>query len=301
VGAGQFRQPPHLGVRGGQVLGEHDQAVRAQRKGARAQRGRDQREIAQRDLTDLGLGDVCGQQLLDRGGGRTRDPRRPVADPQLVAGVVQAEHAGGVVPAQRRGQRRRGCQRFGAGGDVVVGELFECLPAGVQCDHGEPGDADLMSPAGAPAQGGRAAGDPGDVPGVRRRPQRVEITLAFGEHQVQVDRQSAVHPRPADHRPSMAACQVGQARLGGAAQPGPQVRMHAGQTLGAAPAQPLGVRVDREAGDVGRVVRHESPGRRHAGRRLLGHERDGRGEGCRAHRAPARAAAYSVASVAAEL
>lgn len=61
VGAGQLRQPTHLGVRGGEVLAEHDQAVRAQRQGARSQRGRHQREVAQRDLADLRLRDVRGE------------------------------------------------------------------------------------------------------------------------------------------------------------------------------------------------------------------------------------------------
>ena len=53
VGAGRLRQPAHLGVSGGEVLAEHDQAVRAQCEGAQAQCGRDESEIAQRDLTDL--------------------------------------------------------------------------------------------------------------------------------------------------------------------------------------------------------------------------------------------------------
>lgn len=125
---------------------------------------------------------------------------------------------------------------FRAGGDVVVGEVLQGFAAGVQGDPGEPGDADLPGPVRAPAQRGGAVGDPGDVFGVCRRPGRIEITLPFGEHQVQVDRQSAVHPRPADHRPGVAAAQVRQPRLGRAVQPGLEVTVRAGQALGAAPA-----------------------------------------------------------------
>jgi len=62
VGAGQLRQPHHLRVVCGEVFAEHDQAVRAQGDSALAQRGCDQRQVAQRDLTVLGLRDAGGAQ-----------------------------------------------------------------------------------------------------------------------------------------------------------------------------------------------------------------------------------------------
>jgi hypothetical protein len=66
--AGELRQLPHLGMGHVQILAEHDQTVRAQR--CSGTRGRDQREIAQRDPTDLRLRDTRGEQRLHVAGTR---------------------------------------------------------------------------------------------------------------------------------------------------------------------------------------------------------------------------------------
>jgi hypothetical protein len=52
VDAGELRQSPHLGMGHVQILAENTIRLSA-RGAARAQRGRDQREIAQRDATDF--------------------------------------------------------------------------------------------------------------------------------------------------------------------------------------------------------------------------------------------------------
>ncbi len=150
VCSGQLGQAVHRRVAGGQVLGEGDQAVRAQVDGVRPQRGGHGGQIAQRDGADAGLPD--GLDALGEGGlARSGHPRRGLTDPQLVAGLVEAEHPGGVVcPGVRPGAGRRG-QGPGEVGEVGVGELVEG-PAGGQADQAEGTAGNVASPVRAPPE-----------------------------------------------------------------------------------------------------------------------------------------------------
>ena len=211
---------------------------------------------------------------------------------------MQAEHPRGAVAAQRRGQRRSGQQRRDAAGEVLIDELGQRLAARVQADQRVRDHADLPGPAGAPAQGGPDAVQPVGVAGVLAGPADVEITLAFGQDEVHVQRQTGVHRRPAQQRPGPAALQISQPCRRGTAQPGRKVRMQRDQLFGAAFPQPLGVPADRQPRDMGAVVRQQ-PLCREDPQRCQTPERVDRLDSRPVHR-PARAAAYSAASVAAD-
>ena len=95
VRAGELSQAADLRVGSGQVLGEHDQAVGAQVHGGGPERGGDGGQVAQRGRAEAGLAD----RLDTLGDSRLAWPGhawRLLADPQLIAGLVEAERAGGV-------------------------------------------------------------------------------------------------------------------------------------------------------------------------------------------------------------
>ena len=89
--AGELGQAAHLWVVGGQVLGEDDQAVGAQLDRVGPQGGRHRVQVAQGDLADAGLADRGCAPLVEGGLAGPGLPWRMLADPQLVAGLVQAE------------------------------------------------------------------------------------------------------------------------------------------------------------------------------------------------------------------
>jgi hypothetical protein len=70
--AGELGQAADLRVGGGQVLGEHDQAVGAQADGVGPQRGSHGGQVAQRGRADAGLAD----RLHPLGDGRLAGPGR---------------------------------------------------------------------------------------------------------------------------------------------------------------------------------------------------------------------------------
>jgi len=99
-------------------------------------------------LHPLGDGGLAGPGL----------PRRVLADPQLITGLVQAECAGGVVHPGV--VARAGCLRqdLGERGEVTVAELAAGLALG-QADQGKPAAGDIPGPVRAPSEPLRYFGD----------------------------------------------------------------------------------------------------------------------------------------------
>ena len=254
--------------------------------GVRPQRGRHGGQVAQRGLADAGLAD----RLHPLGDGRLAGPglpRRMLADPQLVAGLVQAEHAGGVVHPGVVARAGRLGQGRGEGGEVVVGRArSRVLPAVRQTRASPPRDTSRVqfalqpnrwatsatrctSPgwraptAGRGRRGSWRAADPGRVAGGLRRNTR----------------SGTATPRCA----CRSASRAGVGRV-----------IHAASCGWIASRRPAAlrrirraVRADRQRGDRVGVGDQQI-------RRPLAAQRDG-GRG--AHRAAARARAYSAASV----
>ena len=245
--AGQLRETAHFRVVGRQILGEGDQAVGAQLDGVRSQDGRHRGQVAQRDRADDRLRDGL-QALGEAGLAGPGLARWLLADPQFVAGLVQAEQAGGVVGpgvVARAGGLGEG---VGEGVEVVVGELIEGL-ARAQAEQAEPAAGDVAGPGAAPAEPFGDLCDAGDVVGVARRPLLVEVAGVLGEQEVEVGSQVAFDETPGEERPCSGAGEVGEPGGSGPGHPlgGPRVdRQQPGRRVA---SQPLRVRPDRQVCD----------------------------------------------------
>ncbi len=270
---------------GGKVLGEHDQAVGAQADRGRPQRGGHRGQVAQRGRADAGLAD----RLHPLGDGRLAGPglpRRVLADPQLIAGLVQAERAGGVVHPGVVARAGRLRQRLGERGEVAVAELVKGLARG-QADQGEPAAGHVPGPVRAPPEPLCYFGDLLHVAGMAGGPLQVKVTGGLGEQQVKVGCEVAFDETPAQERPGAGPLEIGQPRRSRPPHPRRQLRVHGQQPPGGVAPDPPAVRAGRQRGDRVGVGDQQV-------RRPLAAQGDG-GRG--AHRAAALARAYSAASV----
>ncbi len=234
---------------------------------------------------DAGLAD----RLHPLGDGRLAGPglpRRVLADPQLIAGLVQAERTGGVVHPGVVGRGRRLGQGLGERGEVAVVELAEGLARG-QADQGEAAAGDVPGPVRAPPEPLRHFGDLLHVAGMPGGPLQVKVTRGLGQQQIKVGREVAFDETPGQERPGAGALQVGQPRRGRPPHPRRQLRMQGQQPPGAVAPDPPAVRADRQHRDRVGVGDQQV-------RRPLAAQGDG-GQG--AHRAAALARAYSAASI----
>ncbi len=208
---------------GGQVLGEHDQAVGAQADRVRPQRGSHGGQVAQRGRADAGLAD----RLHPLGDARLAGPglpRRVLADPQLIAGLVQAEDAGGVVHPGIAARGRRLRQGLGEGGEIVIAELAEGLARG-QADQREPAAGHIAGPVRAPPEPLRDLGDLLHVAGMPGGPLKIQVPGGLGQQQIKVRQQMPLDETPGQERPRPGALQVGQPRRGRPPHPRRQLRM----------------------------------------------------------------------------
>ena len=281
----QLGQAADARMGGGQVLGEHDQAVSAQTDRVGPQRGRHGGQVAQRGRADAGLAD----RLHPLGDARLTGPglpRRVLADPQLIAGLVQAEDAGGVVHPGITACRGRLGQSLGEGREIIIAQLGEGLARG-HADQGQGAAGHIPGPVRAPPEPLRYFGDLLHVAGMPGGPLQVKVTGGLGEQQIQVGREVAFDETPGQERPCAGALEVGQPRRGRPPHPGRQLRMGGQQPRGGVAPDPPAVRADRQRSDRVGI------GDQQVGRPLTAQRDGGRG----AHRAAARARAYSAASV----
>ena len=224
VRAGEPGQAADLWVGSGQVLGEHDQAVGAQVHGGGPERGGDGGQVAQRGRADAGLAD----RLNTLGDGRLAWPGHAwwlLADPQLIAGLVEAEHAGRVMhPGVVTGAGRLR-QSPGEAGEVAVVELAEGL-AGGQADQGKPAPGHIPGPVRAPPEPLSYFGDPLNVAGVAGTPLPVKAAGVLGEQQIQIRNKMPFGETPGHELPRPGAIQVGQPRWRRPSHPRRQMRMN---------------------------------------------------------------------------
>ena len=210
--AGELGQAADVRMSGRKILGEHDQAVGTQADRVRPQRGSHGGQVAQRGRADAGLAD----RLHPLGDGRLAGPglpRRVQADPQLVAGLVQAEDAGGVVHPGIAARSRRIRQGTGEGGEILIAELAGALARG-QADQREPAAGHIAGPVRAPAEPLRDLGDLLHVAGMPDGPLKIQVPGGLGQQQVQVRPQMPLDETPGQKWPRPGALQIGQPRRG---------------------------------------------------------------------------------------
>ena len=204
----QLGQAADVRVGGGQVLAEHDQAVGAQADGVRPQRGRHRGQVAQRGRADAGLAD----RLHPLGDARLAGPglpRRILADPRLIAGLVQAEDASGVMHPGMTARRGRLGQGLGEGREIVIAQLGEGLGRG-QADQGQRAAGHIAGPVRAPPEPLRHRGDLLHVAGMPGGPLQVKVTGSLGQQQIKVGGEMAFDETPGQERPRAGALQVRQ-------------------------------------------------------------------------------------------
>jgi hypothetical protein len=285
-GALQLVQPLDRRMVVGQPVAQHHDGLGARVDAGRLQGGGQRGDVADDLAADLGLADrldELGRALCGRAGlaGWTAN------QPELVAGLLEGEQAGAGVGAGRGRQVCRLLQVGGDAGEVVLGEPVQRL-AGPAAHGGMGQHADLTDPVAAPAEPLPHLGDPAHIVGMAPGPGGGQLdTAGLGEQQLQVRAQMTLDEAPGQQRPRLGAVQVDQPLRGRTTHPDAKVGVAGQEPLGGPQAgRPAGLG-DHQGGDVLGVGIQQ----------VHGHADPGRARGCQAHHAPARALAYSAASV----